>query len=521
MGRTKKKQRSATTKVDAETPRRILRVLLSRFSVSAQELATELGLTAQAVRLQLRELEHAGLVAQEDAKQQRNRRYFCTESAISSPPAGIEPTSQDEKIGRQLRKAIEHSWRKQVLSWRTSLRTVVHELPGGVRPNWFFDVYGILHPAVTVGSRGIITAWSPALVELIRAAHPDLVARLGSPDGLRFVDCDKGDSLLARLDIKPYKPESDELVDAHALHAPGGIAEQLAAHGHVNKYPVLATLPSRDDGSTRQAFLEISIVPHRAFVGMQSIMPVVSDRINALRQLAHESLVIPTLQHRLAQPFNVIGVQEASLRKWLSDGMFNSLPQAQTKLRGVVDALLRSVKDIGAQLQGLPSPTTISLSPVDLVSTLEAAVNDAERSQDGTPRVPVAASYAVSRGRAFVTAIPFLLREGLLNLIHNALKASGGRPSTRIEVTLERGRSGQAIVRIVDHGVGMSQDQMRQMNTDALTRRPARVGDVSGEYSGSALAMMVVAMCRGSIVYSSTSGGGTTVTLTLPITETI
>jgi signal transduction histidine kinase len=101
------------------------------------------------------------------------------------------------------------------------------------------------------------------------------------------------------------------------------------------------------------------------------------------------------------------------------------------------------------------------------------------------------------------------LRQALLNIVLNAMQASP-RGST---VTLEIAKScidGAAVVKIADRGAGMTPDVLERI------RKPYFTTKEGGSGLGIAVARGIIEQHGGALRYESTSGRGTTATVTLP-----
>ncbi|HYG67788.1 MAG TPA: HAMP domain-containing sensor histidine kinase, partial [Anaeromyxobacteraceae bacterium] len=116
-----------------------------------------------------------------------------------------------------------------------------------------------------------------------------------------------------------------------------------------------------------------------------------------------------------------------------------------------------------------------------------------------------------ARGDARVVADPLRVKEALLNLVANALEASGA--GGRVEVTVEEERDGARIV-VTDFGRGMPEDVLARVGTPFFTTREDGTG------LGVALARATFVRHGGTLTYASRPGEGTTATATLPSAAT-
>lgn len=109
------------------------------------------------------------------------------------------------------------------------------------------------------------------------------------------------------------------------------------------------------------------------------------------------------------------------------------------------------------------------------------------------------------------------LRQVLLNVLSNAYKYSPGGGVVRIEVDVMKGRSElpQARIRVTDHGIGMTAEQVKKVWTRFY--RADTSGKVPGTGLGMSIVKEIVELHRGEVSITSASGQGTCVTLRLPI----
>ncbi|MDD6316385.1 MAG: HAMP domain-containing sensor histidine kinase [Clostridia bacterium] len=101
------------------------------------------------------------------------------------------------------------------------------------------------------------------------------------------------------------------------------------------------------------------------------------------------------------------------------------------------------------------------------------------------------------------------LKQVFLNVIDNAGKYGKDGDSVDISITEE---NGNAVVRIVDHGVGIPEDEL------PFVKEKFFKGSAKGRGAGIGLAVCneIVTMHEGRLDVASTYGEGTEITITLP-----
>jgi signal transduction histidine kinase len=148
--------------------------------------------------------------------------------------------------------------------------------------------------------------------------------------------------------------------------------------------------------------------------------------------------------------------------------------------------------------------------PVDVAAQLREAVAELE---------PLALEAGLrlnldpSARPAFVLARPSWLALVWSNLLSNAIKYGGGNDVT-VTVAAEEGA---VRVRVIDHGIGMSEEDRARLFTEFFRAASVRAAGIPGTGLGLAIARRVVDSTGGSVSVASDLGKGTTFTVTLPL----
>lgn len=122
-----------------------------------------------------------------------------------------------------------------------------------------------------------------------------------------------------------------------------------------------------------------------------------------------------------------------------------------------------------------------------------------------------------ARITATIEGDPVLLRAAIENVVRNAVRHTA--PGTAVEITLDEGEGGEAVVEVRDHGAGVPGQEL-----DRLFQPFTRVGEArdraSGGYGlGLAISHQAVEAHGGRIVAANAPDGGLRVTLRLPPAE--
>ena len=106
------------------------------------------------------------------------------------------------------------------------------------------------------------------------------------------------------------------------------------------------------------------------------------------------------------------------------------------------------------------------------------------------------------------------LRQSLMNLLHNAIKfsSSGGTVEIHGAVT-----GGSLTVRIVDHGTGIAEDELKTVTRPFHRQRKAFDGTHQGAGIGLPFAKTIIELHGGNLEIDSVLGEGTVVTVRLPL----
>ncbi|MBV9358888.1 MAG: response regulator, partial [Chloroflexi bacterium] len=222
--------------------------------------------------------------------------------------------------------------------------------------------------------------------------------------------------------------------------------------------------------------------------------------------------------HDLRTPLTVIRAQaqllarraartaDAADREHRLDAL-NKITISTRKMARLVDQML----DV-AQLQA-DQPLQLDRRPTDLVRVAREAVAEIS---DTLPRHQL-------HFEANVTSITGLwdaarLERVVSNLLANAVKYSPEGGDILVSVLCDqRGGDGEwAILRVVDHGVGIPADQLPRV-FDRFFRGRNVVGRIYGTGIGLAGVRQIVEQHEGTIALDSAEGRGTTVTIQLPL----
>jgi two-component system, OmpR family, sensor kinase len=239
----------------------------------------------------------------------------------------------------------------------------------------------------------------------------------------------------------------------------------------------------------------------------------------------------------LATVFNEMAVRVEAARRFERDLLANVSHELRTPLARIrvvlelaastdADAVQRYLADIGedlaeidvlidavltaARLDGPPEApyTPRQPGPVDLALLLRE-VGERFRTHEREHRIGIAGA-----GAAVILGERALLRRAVENLLSNALKYSA--PDTVVEATVLCEEAAVELS-IVDHGIGISESDQRQLFTPFFRADPSRSRGTGGIGLGLVITKRIVEAHGGTIAVTSAIGAGTRVTVRFPI----
>ncbi len=203
--------------------------------------------------------------------------------------------------------------------------------------------------------------------------------------------------------------------------------------------------------------------------------------------------------HRVKNLLGVIGSRTRSARKLAGDGelgeRLRDLEREVTSLYEEWARYLRSMQESG--------PTVEVVAVASLVHEVVAAV---------AARSPVAIEAMVGSGLPDLRGDRMLLKEALLNLVHNAAEAAertGGAVTVTARQVPTLGAPAVEVV-VADTGAGIPRGELGRIFVPGYTTKE------TGSGVGLTIAQRVITAHHGRVLIDSDEGRGTTVTVILP-----
>jgi signal transduction histidine kinase len=148
--------------------------------------------------------------------------------------------------------------------------------------------------------------------------------------------------------------------------------------------------------------------------------------------------------------------------------------------------------------------------PVDVVAQLKTAIAD----QDvAAKNAGLTVEQSFPAGPAVVSASPNQLARAWQNLIGNAVKYGAG--GGKVEVTC-RTEGKSVLVKITDHGIGISAEDQKRLFTDFFRAGDAVEKGIPGTGLGLSIVKRIVEAAGGTISVESAPGKGSAFTVMLP-----
>jgi C4-dicarboxylate-specific signal transduction histidine kinase len=249
----------------------------------------------------------------------------------------------------------------------------------------------------------------------------------------------------------------------------------------------------------------------------QRVLIVRSDRLRSLCEMA------TAIAHELSQPLlGIRGLSEHTLigmeRGWALSG--NKLKDRLSKTIEQVDRMVHIINHIRTFAREAGEPEVSPVQVNEVVSLAMGMMCTQLRSQG----VEVSCDLAVDL--PLVSANPHSLEEIILNLLTNARDAVDERqktdpepPSARVLVRTglkEGDKKSKVEIAVEDNGTGIPQEMLEKVFDPFFTTKDPD----KGTGLGMSISKSIVETFGGSIQIRSMPGGGTTVIVLLPVSET-
>ena len=219
-----------------------------------------------------------------------------------------------------------------------------------------------------------------------------------------------------------------------------------------------------------------------------------SSRLAAIGQTA------AMIGHDLRNPLQATMIALHLLKKLVTSGTADDKKEAISLVEGLKEQV-NYMNKIIADLQDYSGTVVVQPVELDLTNLINDALSTVKMPENIETKL-------VGGNHARVTTDPTLMKRIIVNLVSNAIQAmpNGGK----LRVTLVDGPSAFSVA-VEDTGVGITQDDLRQLFTPFFTKK------AKGQGLGLAVCKRLAEAQGGKIIAESKLGQGSTFTVTIPL----
>ena len=355
-----------------------------------------------------------------------------------------------------------------------------------------------------------------------RPGTPMLPARLGDSENLIV---EAANRLWAEADVlavtdhrtqpesritQALKDWSCELNPVSSVLLPVG--EGGAALGII----LLTTVEERHDWTRPEIALMQHVAGNVAHGLIQGHLISAQQRVlHQLRQLDKAKTdFLATVNHELRTPLTSITAYLDMIR----DGSGGPVPEGISKMLDVIarnsDRLRRLIEDM--LTVSMQDGSNLDLKPVDIAKLLQVVVATLRPLAESRH---VAVSFTEETEDVEVTADEAKLEQVFTNIVANAIKftPAGGRVGITSSMFASADGGRAALVKVADTGLGIPEHDLPHIFTRFYRASNATAAAVPGSGLGLAIAQDIISRHMGRMIFDSTLGSGTTVSVELPV----
>ncbi|WP_281451788.1 ATP-binding protein [Paenarthrobacter nitroguajacolicus] len=355
-----------------------------------------------------------------------------------------------------------------------------------------------------------------------RAGRPLLPARLGESENTITAIAQK---LWAEADVlavtdhrddpesaiaKALKAWSNELDPVSTVLLPVG--ESASAMGII----LLSTVHERHEWTRPEIALLQHVAGNVAHGLIQGNLISAQQRVlHQLRQLDKAKTdFLATVNHELRTPLTSI----TAYLDMIQDGSGGPVPESINKMLDVIarnsNRLRKLIEDM--LTVSMQDGSNLDLKPVDIAKLLQVVVATLRPLAESRH---VSVSVTESPEDIEVTADEAKLEQVFTNIVANAIKFTpeGGRVGISSAVSSSKDGGRAALVKIADNGLGIPEHDLPHILTRFYRASNATSAAVPGSGLGLAIAHDIISRHMGRMVFDSTLGSGTTVSVELPV----
>jgi signal transduction histidine kinase len=250
----------------------------------------------------------------------------------------------------------------------------------------------------------------------------------------------------------------------------------------------------------------------------EAILSIVLETTDAVlarhRAEREKDELLSTASHELKTPLTSLGLAAQMIDRMLEHGPFDEarLTRHVGTIRGQTARLARLVGLLLDVSRFETGRLALSWEPVDLVFLTRMAV---ARERDTLPEGTAHQVVLQVEGTSVIAeGDEARLEQVIANLLSNAVKYS---PAGGLVEVVVRQEHGQALIDVVDRGIGVPEGERDQLFAP-FSRTPSAIeSGIEGTGLGLYISRRIVEAHGGSITLLETPGGGSTFRVTLPV----
>ncbi len=228
--------------------------------------------------------------------------------------------------------------------------------------------------------------------------------------------------------------------------------------------------------------------------------------------LNQRAVYLAITAHDLKTPLTAI--------KWTAEILKESLATSENTIKDNITAISSACQEMFTFIDDLASASETNVK--NLVSSKRLKVDTGELTKKVALNMELSIAkknlrinYDIDESLA-IMGDPNALRRAIANLISNAVKYS--EPGGNIDISI-KGGNGKLIWSIKDTGIGIPKDDLPKVLLGYYRAKNAKLSGIAGTGLGLYYTKKVVEACHGKLILASPGGKGTTVTITIPLSD--
>lgn len=349
-----------------------------------------------------------------------------------------------------------------------------------------------------------------------------LPARLGDSEAAIFEVADRLWSEADVLAVVDHRTQPDSRITqsltewSSELNPVSSVLLPVGEGGSALGIILLSTVEERHDWTRPEIALMQHVAGNVAHGLIQGHLISAQQRVlHQLRQLDKAKTdFLATVNHELRTPLTSITAYLDMIR----DGSGGPVPESINKMLDVIarnsDRLRRLIEDM--LTVSMQDGSNLDLKPVDIAKLLQVVVATLRPLAESRH---VAVSFTEGSEDIEITADEAKLEQVFTNIVANAIKFTpeGGRVGISSSMSASEDGGPAALVRVADNGLGIPEHDLPHIFTRFYRASNATSAAVPGSGLGLAIAHDIVSRHMGRMVFDSTLGAGTTVSVELPV----